>query len=71
MKQCPRCQSIVEADIECPICGETLTYIAPHPAHRERIALGRYAVRFYVRQSGLVCLLTAAVLILLTVRSLP
>ena len=74
MKQCPTCQSIVEAETECPICGETLTYVEPHAAHRERIAPGRYAVRYYVRESRIVCLLTVVVLVLLLtaeVRSLP
>ena len=65
MKHCPKCQSIVEAETECPICGETLTYAEPHPSHRERIVPGRYAVWYYTRESWLVCLLTAVVLALL------
>ena len=71
MKQCPCCQSIIDAETECPICGETLTYVDPHPAHREKIAANRYAVRYYAGRCWLVCLLSAAVVfLLLTARRL-
>ncbi len=71
MKQCPCCRSIVDAKNECPICGDTLTYIDPHPAHRERIAANRYAVRYYAGKCWLVCLLAAAVVILLLTAEQP
>lgn len=71
MKQCPRCRSIVEVETECPICGETLTYVEPHPAHREKIAANRYAVRYYAGRCWLVCLLAAAVVILLLTAKRP
>ncbi|MBR7185717.1 MAG: hypothetical protein IKD37_08955 [Clostridia bacterium] len=65
MKQCPTCNSIIEAQTECPVCGETLTYVNPHPAHRERIARNRYGLRYLAKQIWFALLCTATAVLLL------
>ena len=71
MKQCPRCESLVDEPTECPVCGETLTYVDPHPARRERIARNRYGAWYWVRQAWFACACTAATVVLLCVGHPP
>lgn len=53
MKDCPRCGSRVAAETECPICGETLTYLPTVEGERERIPWSQYSLVYYARRSRL------------------
>ena len=47
MKKCPKCQSIVETEYECKICGTSIVYEPFVDADREQIAKG-YRLRYWL-----------------------
>ena len=47
MKKCPKCHSIVDAEYECRVCGESIFYEPLADADREYIAKG-YRLRYWL-----------------------
>lgn len=51
MKECPVCHAIVDEKYECPVCGESLTYVEEAYAEpRERLARNRYTALYLLRE---------------------
>ena len=50
MKQCPRCQSIVDEKSECPICYTTITYENEIASASEKFICNRYVVIYFIKQ---------------------
>lgn len=64
MKKCPTCQSIVDDDTECKICGTTLTYEPFIDSDKEKLKPNHYLYFFLAKKLSfsMVCLILVAVL---------
>lgn len=68
MKECPVCHAVVDEKYECPICGESLTYVEEaYGESRERLCRNRYTARYLLRElwfpvtAILICILAICV----------
>lgn len=52
MKECPKCHSVVDAEYECKVCGESIFYEPFVDADRERIAKG-HRLRYWLPKFSL------------------
>ena len=50
MKQCPRCQSIVDEKSVCPICYTTITYEDEIASAKESFEWNRYTIIYFIKQ---------------------
>ena len=66
MKKCPKCHSIVDAEYECRVCGESIFYEPLADADREYIAKG-YRLRYWLPKLWLSILASVLFLIALAV----
>jgi len=66
MKECPKCHSVVDAEYECKVCGESIFYEPFVDADRERIAKG-YRLRYWLPKLWLTILASVLFLIALAV----
>ena len=66
MKKCPKCQSIVDAEYECKVCGESIFYEPFADADREYIAKG-YRLRYWLPKLWLTILASVLFIIALAV----
>ncbi|MBE6611302.1 MAG: hypothetical protein E7632_02315 [Ruminococcaceae bacterium] len=66
MKECPKCHSVVDAEYECKVCGESIFYEPFVDADRERIAKG-YRLRYWLPKLWLSILASVLFLISLAV----
>ena len=66
MKNCPKCHSIVDAEYECRVCGESIFYEPLADADREYIAKG-YRLRYWLPKLWLPILASVLFLIALAV----
>ena len=66
MKKCPKCHSIVDAEYECRVCGESIFYEPLADADREYIAKG-YRLRYWLPKLWLPILASVLFLIALAV----
>lgn len=66
MKKCPKCRSIVDAEYECKVCGESIFYEPFADADREYIAKG-YRLRYWLPKLWLTILASVLFLIALAV----
>lgn len=66
MKKCPKCHSIVDAEYECRVCGESIFYEPLADADREYIAKG-YRLRYWLPKLWLTILASVLFLIALAV----
>ena len=66
MKKCPKCRSIVDAEYECKVCGESIFYEPLADADREYIAKG-YRLRYWLPKLWLPILASVLFLIALAV----
>ena len=66
MKKCPKCQSIVDAEYECRVCGESIFYEPLADADREYIAKG-YRLRYWLPKLWLTILASVLFIIALAV----
>lgn len=49
MKNCPTCKMTVEADNECPFCGESLAYVSVCDADKEHIVWNKYFFKYMAK----------------------
>ena len=66
MKKCPKCRSIVDAEYECRVCGESIFYEPFADADREYIAKG-YRLRYWLPKLWLTILASVLFIIALAV----
>ena len=66
MKKCPKCRSIVDAEYECKVCGESIFYEPFADADREYIAKG-YRLRYWLPKLWLTILASVLFIIALAV----
>ena len=66
MKKCPKCHSIVDAEYECKVCGESIFYEPFADADREYIAKG-YRLRYWLPKLWLTILASVLFIIALAV----
>jgi len=66
VKKCPKCQSIVDAEYECKVCGESIFYEPFADADREYIAKG-YRLRYWLPKLWLTILASVLFIIALAV----
>ncbi len=50
MKQCPKCNSIVDEKSECPICFTTITYEDEIVSVTEKYEWNRYVIVYFIKQ---------------------
>ncbi len=70
MKICPKCKSRTAEDIECHICGESLTYVEKAIEDREKIRFNKYYF-FYLFRNCFFTLACIAALIIKNVIGKP
>ena len=64
MKICPKCKSRTVEDIECPICGESITYEETIDEEKEKIRFNKYYLRYLLRNCLFALICTAAVIVI-------
>ncbi len=63
MKICPICKMTVDADNECPFCGNTITYEPAGDSKREKLKFNKYLLLYLLKHCwfSVACLITVIV----------
>ena len=68
MKKCPVCKMMVDAENECPICNNTITYEPLVDAQKENLKFNKYLLLYLLKHSwlSLICLITVIIRLIIT-----